>query len=128
MRMREFPPSLSMQEAEGHKPRCPLQSQPVGQCPQAVPVSPHQDPALGAVSASTGQQKHVQLRQGAEVAWHHLPSFSQIQGQRQNSHGYHKTTQNLPKHPVLLQRQSADQPMNLLGGASLESKETHASR
>lgn len=119
----------TMQEARD-KPRCPLQSQLVGQCPQAVPVPPHfsswQDPALDGVSASTGQQMQVQLRQAAEVAWHLLSPKSKAR-EKKKSHRYHKT-QNLLKFSVLLQSQRVDQPINLVGEASQEPRKTHASR
>lgn len=65
MRMSECPHRLSPAGSKGDKPRCPWQSQLVGQCPQAVLVPHTRIPVLGAVSAPTGQQKHFQLRQGA---------------------------------------------------------------
>lgn len=58
--------------------KVPLAAPAGGADPQAVP-GPHTSPAgripaLDGVSPPTGQQKHVQLRQGAEVACPHLPS------------------------------------------------------
>lgn len=128
MRMREFPPSLSHAGSRRTQTKVPLAVPARGAVSPGCPSVPTPGSSPGGCFSIHRAAKASSAQTGAEVAWHHLPSFSQIQGQRQNSHGYHKTTQNLPKHPVLLQRQSADQPINLLGGASQGSRETHASR